>query len=133
MSATVSSKTRSFTVKYVYKSEVSARLPSDWGMTQPDPPRTARFTDPTGKRWYELIQKGGQDAVGVATEVIDRFSKGTFPPALASLPVVFATAKASPREAAELIALGAAGVISKPFSPKELPAKLRAIWELVGG
>jgi hypothetical protein len=40
----------------------------------------------TGKRWYEMIQKGGQDAVGVATEVIDKFSKGTFPPALASLP-----------------------------------------------
>jgi len=50
-------------------------------------------------------------------------------PALASLPVVFATAKASPREIAELAALGAAGVISKPFAPKELPAKLRAIWE----
>ncbi len=50
-------------------------------------------------------------------------------PALASLPVVFATAKASPREIAELVALGAAGVISKPFAPKELPAKLRAIWD----
>ena len=33
-----------------------------------------------------MIQKGGQDAVGVATEVIDNFSKGTFPPALASMP-----------------------------------------------
>jgi hypothetical protein len=44
------------------------------------------LADPTGKRWYELIQKGGQDAVSVATEVIDKFSKGTFPPALASLP-----------------------------------------------
>ncbi|HEX5611015.1 MAG TPA: response regulator [Burkholderiales bacterium] len=53
-------------------------------------------------------------------------------PALASVPVVFATAKASPREMAELSALGAAGVISKPFAPKELPAKLRAIWERLG-
>ena len=44
------------------------------------------LADPTGKRWYEMIQKGGQDAVGVATEVIDTFSKGTFPPALASMP-----------------------------------------------
>ena len=44
------------------------------------------LADPTGKRWYELIQKGGQDAVSVATEVIDTFSKGTFPPALASMP-----------------------------------------------
>jgi hypothetical protein len=44
------------------------------------------LADPTGKRWYELIQKGGAEAVSVATEVIDTFSKGTFPPALASLP-----------------------------------------------
>lgn len=46
----------------------------------------AYLADPTGKRWYENIQKGGQDAVSVATEVIDTFSKGTFPKALASLP-----------------------------------------------
>ena len=46
----------------------------------------AFLADPTGKRWYELIQKGGQEAVSVALEVIDRFSKGTFPPALASTP-----------------------------------------------
>ena len=47
-------KTRSFTVKYVYESRVSARVPSNWGETQPDPPRTARFTDPTGKRWLRI-------------------------------------------------------------------------------
>ena len=44
------------------------------------------LADATGKRWYDMIQKGGQEAVEVATEVIDTFSKGTFPPALASLP-----------------------------------------------
>jgi Protein of unknown function (DUF3604) len=44
------------------------------------------LADPTGKRWYDMIQQGGDEAVKVATEVIDRFSKGTFPPALASLP-----------------------------------------------
>jgi len=43
-------------------------------------------------------------------------------------PVVFITAKASQRELDELRALGAAGTISKPFSPKDLPAQLRAIW-----
>ena len=32
------------------------------------------------------FRRAGQDAVSVATEVIDTFSKGTFPPALASLP-----------------------------------------------
>ena len=45
------------------------------------------------------------------------------------LPVVFITAKASQRELDELRALGAAGTISKPFSPKELPDQLRAIWK----
>jgi CheY-like chemotaxis protein len=44
------------------------------------------------------------------------------------LPVVFITAKASQRELDELIALGAAGTISKPFSPKDLPDQLRALW-----
>ena len=44
------------------------------------------LADPTGKRWYELIQKGGQDAVQVAVEVIEGFSQGTFPPALSSTP-----------------------------------------------
>jgi CheY-like chemotaxis protein len=45
-----------------------------------------------------------------------------------SLPVVFITAKASQRELDELRKLGAAGTISKPFSPKDLPEQLRAIW-----
>ena len=49
------------------------------------------------------------------------------------LPVVFVTAKASAREREELLALGAAGTISKPFSPKELPEQLRAIWNALPG
>lgn len=44
------------------------------------------------------------------------------------LPVVFITAKASQRELDELVALGAVGTISKPFSPKDLPDQLRALW-----
>lgn len=48
--------------------------------------------------------------------------------ALRSMPVVFITAKASQRELDELRAMGAAGVLSKPFSPKDLPEQLRAIW-----
>jgi CheY-like chemotaxis protein len=47
----------------------------------------------------------------------------------AKLPVVFITAKASTGELNELLAMGAAGAISKPFSPKDLPGQLRAIWE----
>ena len=49
-------------------------------------------------------------------------------PETRALPVVFVTAKASQRELAELRALGAAGTISKPFAPKDLPDQLRAIW-----
>jgi hypothetical protein len=44
------------------------------------------LADPTGKRWYGMIQEGGQTAVQVAVEVIVAFSQNTFPPALASLP-----------------------------------------------
>ena len=45
-----------------------------------------------------------------------------------SLPVVFITARASQRDLDELKMLGAAGTISKPFNPKDLPDQLRAIW-----
>ena len=49
-------------------------------------------------------------------------------PETSSLPVVFITAKASQHDLEELLRLGAAGAISKPFSPKDLPDQLRAIW-----
>ena len=49
-------------------------------------------------------------------------------PETASYPVVFITAKATVKDHAELAALGAAGIISKPFSPKDLPEQLRGIW-----
>jgi CheY-like chemotaxis protein len=49
-------------------------------------------------------------------------------PETSGLPVVFITARASPRDLEELQSLGAAGTISKPFSPKDLPDQLRAIW-----
>jgi hypothetical protein len=44
------------------------------------------LADPTGKKWYEMIQRGGQEAVQVAVEVIVGFSQGTFPPTLESRP-----------------------------------------------
>jgi len=49
-------------------------------------------------------------------------------PETAALPVVFITAKATQRDMEELLALGASGTISKPFSPRDLPDQLRAIW-----
>jgi two-component system OmpR family response regulator len=49
-------------------------------------------------------------------------------PETSSLPVVFITAKAAQSDLNELLALGAVGAISKPFSRKDLPDQLRAIW-----
>ena len=50
----LSYKTRTFTVRNVVTSEVSVRVPSNWRLTQPDPPTTGRFTDPSGKRWIRI-------------------------------------------------------------------------------
>ena len=49
-------------------------------------------------------------------------------PEVRDIPVVFITAKASEKELNELRSLGAAGTISKPFSPKDLAEQLRSIW-----
>ncbi len=48
-------------------------------------------------------------------------------PALAAVPVVFITARAQAHEQARFLALGAAGVITKPFDPMTLAQELRAI------
>jgi hypothetical protein len=44
------------------------------------------LADPTGKKWYEMIQAGGQEGVKAAAEIIVAFSQGTFPEKLKSLP-----------------------------------------------
>ena len=44
------------------------------------------LADPTGRRWYDGIQEGGQTAVGVAVEVIQSLTNNNMPEALASLP-----------------------------------------------
>ncbi len=44
------------------------------------------LADPTGKRWYDMVQAGGEDGVKAALEIIDTFSRGTFPKALQFLP-----------------------------------------------
>ena len=40
------------------------------------------LADPTGKRWYDMIQAGGERAVSAALEIIDAASRGTFPQSL---------------------------------------------------
>jgi len=44
------------------------------------------LADPTGRRWYDMVQQGGEKGVKAAVEIIIAFSQGTFPEALASLP-----------------------------------------------
>lgn len=50
-------------------------------------------------------------------------------PVTARIPVIFMTAKAQPHEVASYRALGAAGVIAKPFDPMSLPGEIRSIVE----
>lgn len=49
-------------------------------------------------------------------------------PSLATVPVAFITAKVQPGEVAEYLALGAQGVIAKPFDPMTLATQVREIW-----
>jgi hypothetical protein len=44
------------------------------------------LADPTGKKWYDMVQAGGQEGVKAAVEIIIAFSQNKFPPALASQP-----------------------------------------------
>jgi CheY-like chemotaxis protein len=45
------------------------------------------------------------------------------------VPVVFLTAKVQPKEVQELLALGAAGVLAKPFDPMLLSRQVSDLWE----
>ena len=53
-------------------------------------------------------------------------------PRLAPIPVAFMTAKAMPQEVARFCALGAIGVIAKPFDPARLEQLVIALWEKPG-
>lgn len=66
------------------------------------------------------VMMPGQD--GPATLAALRAQEGT-----RDVPVVFLTAKAQVRERADLEALGAAGVLAKPFDPMTLGAQLAAV------
>lgn len=48
---------------------------------------------------------------------------------IAATPVVFMTAKAMPQEVARFHAMGAAGVIAKPFDPMQLAEQVLSLWE----
>lgn len=49
-------------------------------------------------------------------------------PQLQHTPTVFMTAKVQPQEVQEYLAMGALGIIAKPFDPMSLADDLRNIW-----
>ena len=51
---------------------------------------------------------------------------------LASIPVIFFTAKVQKQEVDSYLALGAAGIISKPFDPMKLPSEIVEILRASG-
>ncbi|NCF51401.1 DUF3604 domain-containing protein [Gammaproteobacteria bacterium] len=44
------------------------------------------LADPTGRRWYDMVRKGGKDGVAAAVEIIQALTADEFPPALAMFP-----------------------------------------------
>lgn len=54
-------------------------------------------------------------------------------PASSDIPVAFMTAKVQPQEVAQYTALGALGVIAKPFDPMSLSHEVRRLWEVSRG
>jgi hypothetical protein len=44
------------------------------------------LADPTGRRWYDMVQAGGQQGVAAAVEIIQAITGDSFPEALAALP-----------------------------------------------
>lgn len=54
-------------------------------------------------------------------------------PELASIPVVFMTAKVQPAEVQQYKEMGAADVIPKPFDPMNLANQLRGVWGKLNG
>lgn len=51
-------------------------------------------------------------------------------PTLFKVPVVFMTARVQPKEVSHYLAMGAIGVIPKPFDPMTLASEVRDIWNV---
>ncbi|WP_143466090.1 hypothetical protein [Kribbella sp. ALI-6-A] len=47
-------KEREFVAEQAVRSRVTAEVPKNWRMTQPDPPKEARYTDPTARRYVRI-------------------------------------------------------------------------------
>jgi len=86
----------------------------------------------SGREGVELVEKEQPDAVILDVMMPEDDGPATLAllrarPALAHIPVVFMTAKVMASEIARLKALGAAGVLVKPFNPATLCTELQEI------
>jgi CheY-like chemotaxis protein len=91
-------------------------------------------TGESGAQALELARALGPDVVLLDVMMPGLDGPGTLSrlradPATASIPVIFVTAKAMPREVALFCKMGAVGVIAKPFDPMQLFNQLRTLWE----
>lgn len=93
--------------------------------------------------WEVRLASSGEEALSQLAEaaadliLIDVMMPGMDGPAVLSrlrsdprwtdLPAIFMTAKVQRREIDHYLALGACGVIPKPFDPMELPQQIRAL------
>jgi CheY-like chemotaxis protein len=100
-------------------------------------------------KWTTVSASSGEEALNLAAQekpdliLLDVMMPGmTGPdvlaklrqqPETAAIPVIFMTAKVQRTEIDGYLALGAAGVISKPFDPMLLPQQIRAIVENPNG
>ena len=103
----------------------------------------------TVARWTVVLAASGQEAVELARQerpnviLLDAMmprlnGTGTFAllrahEATAAIPIIFMTAKAQTRDLEQYLSLGAAGVISKPFDPMTLAARIVDILDSTGG
>jgi CheY-like chemotaxis protein len=86
----------------------------------------------SGLQALELAARERPDVVVLDVMMPDLDGPSTFQrlradPATAAIPVIFMTAKAQKHEVESFLALGAAGVIPKPFDPMTLAAEVRRI------
>ncbi len=101
----------------------------------------ARMSLEKGGAFEVTVAANGEECLQVAKDVMpnlilmDMFMPGLDGPAafqklqeneeLAQIPVVFLTANSSDQDAERLKKMGAAGVLTKPFQPSELPSQVR--------
>jgi CheY-like chemotaxis protein len=99
------------------------------GLTQGLTVRTAE----SGEQALELARKLRPDLLLLDVMMPGLDGPGTLKrlrtdSAIASIPVIFMTAKAMAREVALLREMGAVGVIAKPFDPMQLSEQVLSLW-----